>query len=541
MTVVSTNNDEQKTYHIFRISDIINEPLIALLPITGYENVPLVSLEKAIEPLISFLPAIGNYVQLAKQRCKNPPAHGLTFDQSASIMLYSIGWKPTDQCLHIALNAALRSKDREQLHSWSLYLKLFLSALSSIPSIHQNVYRGHKSNLSRVYQMGEMFSWSGFSSCTSLINILQSEQFFNITTERTLFTIDSYSGKDIRQHSYFQLEEEFLFLPGTQFKVEANFYQNNGIHSIRLQEIQTPSTSKIQLESLSLKENGICAGEQESGDGFHQLHCPAAVRVDNDLLYIADSGNHRIMEWEMGGKDGRVVAGGNGPGQRMNQLNWPSDILVDKTTDSLIIADKDNRRVVRWSRQNATEGEIILSDIDCYGLAMDSNGDLYVSNKEKHEVRRWKIGDSQGILVAGGNERGNHLNQLNRPSFIFIDKDQSLYISDCWNHRVMKWIKDAKEGLIVAGSKNRGNTLRQLSTPQGIIVDPLGIIYIADCGNNRLVYWSPGATEGSIGAGGNAYGEPPKQFKHPFGITFDQEGKLYIADQGNHSIQRFFI
>ena len=50
---------------------------------------------------------------------------------------------------------------------------------------------------------------------------------------------------------------------------------------------------------------------------------------------------------------------------------------------------------------------------------MDQDGYLYVSDKEKHEVRRWKIGDIYGTLVAGGNGAGDHLNQLNCPTDIF--------------------------------------------------------------------------------------------------------------------------
>ena len=56
----------------------------------------------------------------------------------------------------------------------------------------------------------------------------------------------------------------------------------------------------------------------------------------------------------------------------------------------------------------------------------------------KHEVRRRKIGEvkgKQGTVVAGGNGQGNGLNQLDRPSFLFVDDEQSIYISDIYNER----------------------------------------------------------------------------------------------------------
>ena len=46
---------------------------------------------------------------------------------------------------------------------------------------------------------------------------------------------------------------------------------------------------------------------------------------------------------------------------------------------------------------------------------MDEQGFLYVADWYRCEVRRWRVGDSQGTLIAGGNGKGNRLNQLNGP------------------------------------------------------------------------------------------------------------------------------
>ncbi|CAF3880796.1 unnamed protein product [Rotaria sp. Silwood1] len=75
------------------------------------------------------------------------------------------------------------------------------------------------------------------------------------------------------------------------------------------------------------------------------------------------------MQWKMGDTNGQVVAGGNGKGNRLDQLERPTDVLIDKEADSLIICDFGNRRVVRWSRRSgAIQGEILISNIDCGGL-----------------------------------------------------------------------------------------------------------------------------------------------------------------------------
>ncbi|CAF4622222.1 unnamed protein product, partial [Rotaria socialis] len=99
-------------------------------------------------------------------------------------------------------------------------------------------------------------------------------------------------------------------------------------------------------------------------------------------VVITDYWNHRIMQWKNGDTtNGQVVAGGKGAGNGSHQLYAPTDVLIDKETDSLIICDQGNRRVVRWSRRSGTtQGEILIDNIDCFGLAMDEQRYLYVSD-----------------------------------------------------------------------------------------------------------------------------------------------------------------
>ncbi len=138
-------------------------------------------------------------------------------------------------------------------------------------------------------------------------------------------------------------------------------------------------------------QNGIkVAGGNGAGSGVNQLYNPYSLYVDDDqTIYVADHSNHRIVEWKNGATSGRVVAGGNGAGNQNNQLNGAADVIVDKENDSLIICDRNNQRVVRWPRRNGTSGEIIISNVNCWGVTMDNDGYLYVSDCNKHEVRRW--------------------------------------------------------------------------------------------------------------------------------------------------------
>ncbi|CAF4506058.1 unnamed protein product [Rotaria magnacalcarata] len=255
---------------------------------------------------------------------------------------------------------------------------------------------------------------------------------------------------------------------------------------------------------------------------MNQLRGPHGLFVDDDqTLYIADWGNHRIVEWKAGATCGRVVAGGNGLGSTADQLNHPPDVIVDKVRDCLFIADGGNNRVLRWSLRGATSGETIINEGGATFLTMDEQGFLFVTNWLGHEVKRWLPGETQGTVVAGGNGIGSRLNQLNCTRKVFVDRDRSVYVSDGYNNRVMKWVEGAKEGIVVAGGRGSGNSLSQLNFPEGVIVDQFGTVYVADRHNHRIMRWPKGATEGEILVGGIGAGSASNQLNQP--IAYLQE------------------
>ncbi|CAF3875026.1 unnamed protein product [Rotaria sp. Silwood1] len=259
-------------------------------------------------------------------------------------------------------------------------------------------------------------------------------------------------------------------------------------------------------------------------------------------MIISDSVRSSVYEWKMNETNGKIVAGGNGQGIRLNQLGFPTEALIDKETNDVIICDNGKGRIMRWSRRSGTtEGEILINYIFCTGLAIDDARNLYISDFDKHEVRRYRIGDKNGTVVAGGNIRGAGLNQLNYPTYVFVDRQETVYVSDRDNHRVMKWNKGAKEGIIVAGGQGAGNALTQLFSPAGLFIDTLGTVYVADSRNHRVIRWSPGEKQGTVIVGGNGEGNGANQFKYPEGLSLDRYGNLYVVDRGNGRVQRFSL
>jgi sugar lactone lactonase YvrE len=303
------------------------------------------------------------------------------------------------------------------------------------------------------------------------------------------------------------------------------------------------SNLNITSKTKWKQDASTIAGGNRRGSQLNQLYSPQSIYVDDDqTIYIADTSNHRIMEWKRNSINGKVVAGGIEEGKANSQLSYPQAVIVDKKTDSLIICDNGNRRLVRWSRRNAVEGTVLIIKTECYGLAMDDKEYLYIVDKEKHEVKRWRIGDANGTIVAGGNRKGDKNNQLDSPTHICVDQNYSIYVSDSGNNRVMKWEQDAKEGVVVVDEKYAMNWGIKFRWPTGVIVDHLGHVYVADTNfDSRITRWLKGTSHGSVILGENGMGPKPNQFYSPQALSFDEEGSIYVADSNNDRIQKFYI
>ncbi|CAF3361290.1 unnamed protein product, partial [Rotaria sp. Silwood2] len=222
-----------------RFSDIEENPCRKLMPISGYEEKPIVTLEEAVEPLKKIVLKVKDNAAWAKWKCNDPPADKLSVDQSAAIILYTMEMD-NKECVYRALNSALRNEDRNTLKPWLLYLRLLLSALVLLPNVSKHVYRGIKGNWQNAYRTGEKIIWWGFSSCTTDMSVLSNDQFFGSTGVRTLFNIDCKTGKDLKNHSAFPKECEILLPAARCFQVVACLQQGSDMNIVQLEEIDSP-------------------------------------------------------------------------------------------------------------------------------------------------------------------------------------------------------------------------------------------------------------------------------------------------------------
>lgn len=264
-----------------------------------------------------------------------------------------------------------------------------------------------------------------------------------------------------------------------------------------------------------------------AGDGTSAatalLDSPQGLAVDATNLYIADTHNHRIRK-----------------------VNLATGIITTMAGNSSAGSTGDN-------------GPATAATLDMpTALAFDTKGDLYVADVRAHRIRRI---NSTGTIttVAGTGGQGFEgdgapaaVALLDFPGGLAVDTNGNLYLSDTHNNRIRRI--DASTGVITtvagngalgfAGDSNSAVAAR-LALPQGLSTDAQGNLYIADTTNHRIrrVDTATGkittiAGDGTQRFAGDGGAATAASFDSPHTAVFSTEALLTIADTGNQRIRQ---
>ncbi|CAF3999919.1 unnamed protein product [Rotaria sordida] len=280
------------------------------------------------------------------------------------------------------------------------------------------------------------------------------------------------------------------------------------------------------------------------------LKDPNDMLIDtNGNLFIADSGNNRVVYLPVNATEGRIVAGRS---IRESLFKYAAATVAWK--DQLYVSDLGNYRILAFplsTTEGSPDGTTIvgrygvgspLNQIDSvYYMSIDRMRELfYLSDFRNNRILKLNLTDNTLQLAVGTGISGSNNVSLNLPLGITIDETTgSLYVTDSRNHRVQKFNLNSIQGITVAGGTSHGQNLFHLNLPSSVAIDPHGNVYIADSGNHRIVQWLVNAHQGRIIAGTGIAGISNTQLNHPVQLKFDIHHNLYVVDQNNNRIQRF--
>lgn len=289
------------------------------------------------------------------------------------------------------------------------------------------------------------------------------------------------------------------------------------------------------------------------------LNSPLDVAVDkrsslHSIVYIADTGNHRIRKVDsdtgrittVAGTGAQGRGGVGGPAQRAD-LFAPTGVAFDESSGTLYIADSANNRILKITAgMGPITGAETITRVagNAFGnagfsgdrgpaadarldnpvrVAVDAGGNLYIADMNNHRIRRVDARTQTITTVVGGgtavgwgmgsfdNDAPKPANQaqLNTPFGVTLDTNGNLFIADYLNHRIRK----------VAAGPGGSGPVTGMET----------ITTVAGSGPTGL---------GVRGFAGEATDATSARLNFPRGVAIDRAGNIFIPDLNNHRIRK---
>ncbi|MHB8490669.1 MAG: virginiamycin B lyase family protein [Solirubrobacteraceae bacterium] len=293
------------------------------------------------------------------------------------------------------------------------------------------------------------------------------------------------------------------------------------------------------------------------GDFAH----PLGIAIDSAKdLWVTDSQNNRVQKLSQYGAPLESF-GTKGSSETELTFSEPAGIAINQATHDVYVADTANDRVVELSekgalvrtfaKHGAAAGELASPE----GIATDSEGNLYVADRQNHRIDSFSAQGAFrfafGFGVQNGEAKlesctsasgcragleGAEAGEPSAPGGIAVSANR-LYLSDSANDRVIAYELKGTEAPTISGDwGTMGSGEGQLMGPAGLAVAANGNVLVADSGNDRIdVFSSAGAFKDSFGQGGSG----AATLASPEGLAVGEGEATYVVDTGANRLELF--
>jgi serine/threonine-protein kinase len=197
-------------------------------------------------------------------------------------------------------------------------------------------------------------------------------------------------------------------------------------------------------------------------------------------------------------------------------LNGPVGVAVD-STGNLYVTDTSNNRVLKLAAGSSAPTVLPFNGLNHPdAVAVDNSGTLYVTDTKNNRVLKLAPGSSTPTELP--------FVGLTGPTGVAVDSASSLYVTDVnlteSESRVWK--------LAAASSTPTVLPFTGLNMPAGVAVDSTGNLYVTDGKTNRVL---------KLVAGSSTPTELPfTGLLGPAGVAVDSTGNLYVTDFTNKRV-----
>ncbi len=312
------------------------------------------------------------------------------------------------------------------------------------------------------------------------------------------------------------------------------------------------------------------SGSPTSRDGVGTIgvkfSSPAGVAIDaSGNVYVADQANHQIRKISTAGVVTTLAGSGvsgyaDGSGLAAT-FAGPRAVAID-ASGNVFVADANNNRIRKVSAGGivttlagdaagyADGTGVAARFISPSGIAVDTSGNIYVSDRDNQRMRRI---DSSGVVttLAGSGtaafaDGSGSAASFSYPTGISINALGDLLIADTNNYRIRKL---SATGIVstVAGDGSNGyfdgtGTASAFGALGGVAIDASGNVFVADTSNQRIRKIEPSgvvstlagnATAAYVDGSGSA-----ASFNFPNSLVINAAGEVIVADRNNNMIRK---
>lgn len=266
------------------------------------------------------------------------------------------------------------------------------------------------------------------------------------------------------------------------------------------------------ITSIGTGQPGFLDGNLSSA----QFNGPQGMAFDKEtnVLYIADSKNHRIRKADLNTEEVTTFLGSGRigtPGQRKvsgtgGHINHPTDLLLDGNklyiamggTSEIWVCDVRTAVAERYAGTGVyghKDGKLLEAELgQPMGLALDISGALFFSDAASSSIR--SIDKGVVTTVAGGGMESRGYKDGKNEEILFqsprsmTSVNGDLYIADSYNHCIRKLEPFKKRSETVVGSGSggylNGNGSDAMLYKPSDVKHLSDALYIADSGNGLI-------------------------------------------------------